>query len=164
MLATVSRHKAPGAVLLPAPIAAVIRQQASAAFPAEACGLLVGAGRRVCAAVPVPNRATEPDRFEMAPADLFAAHRAARQGGVAVIGHYHSHPNGVAEPSERDRVAVADPSALWVIAALGPTAGTPVGLTAWYPVDYQGDFHFRRLPVLMCRGLKPVGAKKVQDF
>ena len=45
--------------------------------------------------------------FAAAPAALFAALRAARAGGPAVIGHYHSHPSGQATPSATDADAAA---------------------------------------------------------
>jgi desampylase len=52
--------------------------------------------------------------FELHPATLIAAHRAQRQGGPRVMGHYHSHPSGCAEPSAQD-VADAEPGSLWMI-------------------------------------------------
>ena len=52
----------------------------------EVCGLLLGAGRRIDAILPAANVASDPARhFELDPATLIAAHRAARAGGPAVI-------------------------------------------------------------------------------
>ncbi|MGF7146626.1 proteasome lid subunit RPN8/RPN11 [Sphingomonas zeicaulis] len=77
---------------------------AAAASPAlEICGLLLGGEGRIDAILPAANVAADPARrFEIDPATLFAAHRAARAGGAQVVGHYHSHPTGLAEPSPRD--------------------------------------------------------------
>lgn len=77
---------------------------AAAASPeAEICGLLLGGARRIERILPAANVAADPARrFEIDPATLFAAHRAARAGGPLVVGHYHSHPVGAAEPSPRD--------------------------------------------------------------
>ena len=75
--------------------------------------------------LPSANVAADPARFfEIDPAALLAAHRAARSGGPQVIGHYHSHPNGRAEPSPRDAADAAPDGSIWLIAASGR-------LTAW---------------------------------
>lgn len=96
-----------------------------AAHPNEACGLLFGerSGRlvRVMQASVAGNVAPEPwHRFEVDPAHLFAAHRAAREGGPPILGVWHSHPQGSATPSRHDRDGVGDPQWLWLIAAPGP--------------------------------------------
>ena len=92
---------------------------AAAATPSvEVCGLLLGAGDAVHVALPCHNVAPDPSRwFEIDPAALFAAHRAARSGGLAVLGHYHSHPSGRPVPSPRDAAAAADDRSLWLIVA-----------------------------------------------
>jgi proteasome lid subunit RPN8/RPN11 len=59
-------------------------------------------------------------RFEVDPATLFAAIRAARDGGPPVLGHYHSHPGGSAEPSATDAAMIRHHGELWIIVA-GPT-------------------------------------------
>lgn len=112
---------------------------ATAKPDAEICGLLLGQGSSVEAVLPCANIAASPgDSFEIDPAALIAAHRAARNGGPAVIGHYHSHPRGPAEPSARD-AAAAEPGSYWIIIArrdvrcwLAATEGrfVPVGLSA----------------------------------
>jgi proteasome lid subunit RPN8/RPN11 len=85
----------------------------------EICGLLLGEGFRIDRAVAAANVAHDPAQwFEIDPAALFAALRAERAGGPRVIGHYHSHPNGSAEPSPRD-AAAAEPGKLWLIVAGG---------------------------------------------
>jgi len=81
----------------------------------EQCGLLFGASDRIDRAQPADNVADRPgDTFEIDPRALFAALRAERAGGERLIGHYHSHPNGSAEPSPRD-LASAEPGRLWLI-------------------------------------------------
>jgi proteasome lid subunit RPN8/RPN11 len=91
---------------------------ASACSPdAEICGLLLGQGGVVEAVRPCTNVADEPSRrFEIDPAALFSAHRAARAGGPVPIGHYHSHPSGQPEPSACDAEA-AEAGAYWLIVA-----------------------------------------------
>lgn len=90
--------------------------RAAASPGREICGLLLGGPGRIVAAVPAANLADDPARgFVLDPAAHFAARRAARAGGPAVIGHYHSHPNGVARPSARDAEWTLDRSLLWMI-------------------------------------------------
>lgn len=82
----------------------------------EVCGLLLGEGRRITAILPAANVVLDPARhFELDPAILIAAHRAARQGGPAVLGHYHSHPSGRAEPSRTDVECARPDGTLWLI-------------------------------------------------
>lgn len=81
----------------------------------EVCGLLFGTENRIDHAEPVRNVAERPkDSFEIDPRALFAALRAERAGGPRLIGHYHSHPNGSAEPSARD-AAAAEPGKYWLV-------------------------------------------------
>jgi len=88
---------------------------AAAAPDRETCGLLFGASDRIDRAEPADNVADRPqDTFEIDPRVLFAAFRAERAGGDRLIGHYHSHPNGSAEPSPRD-LAAAEPGKYWLI-------------------------------------------------
>ena len=94
--------------------------EAAAAPGQEACGLLLGRNGQIEAHLPTRNIATDPrTAFEVDPAALLAAHRAARAGGPAVLGHYHSHPHGRAEPSEADARAATWDGTLWLIAAAG---------------------------------------------
>ncbi len=83
---------------LPASLRARIESEAWAAVPGECCGLLegtrTGGGIAVPALHPARNLAGADDRFEIDPADHFAALRAARTNGREIVGCYHSHPDG----------------------------------------------------------------------
>lgn len=86
----------------------------------EVCGLLLGGEGRITDIRPAANVAPDPARhFELDPTTLIAAHRAARSGGPAIIGHYHSHPSGHAEPSATDAAAAAPDGSLWLIVGNG---------------------------------------------
>lgn len=86
----------------------------------EICGLLLGDDGWITAITPCANVAPDPSRhFELDPAMLIAAHRAARSGGPAVLGHYHSHPSGVAVPSRTDAACAAPDGNLWLIVGAG---------------------------------------------
>ena len=110
---------------------------AAARSKVEVCGLLLGEEWRVERVVACRNVAADPaTAFEIDPQALIAAHKAARAGGPAVIGHYHSHPNGKAEPSARD-AAAAHGGEIWVIVGGGE-------VTAWLALD---GGRFDRLPM-----------------
>ena len=107
---------------------AQIEREARAAFPRECCGLIEGARDgdvlRALALHPSSNLAPEPDRFAIDPALHIALRRALRGTDRALIGCYHSHPNGFAEPSPRDRECLASDGFVWLIAALEGSAVT----------------------------------------
>lgn len=97
-----------------------IRAEAARAAPREACGILLGRVGHIERAAPAANVHPQPERFfEIDPAALVAAHRAARLGGPEVVGYYHSHPNGRARPSRHDRALAARDGAIWAIEARG---------------------------------------------
>ena len=106
----------------------------------EVCGLLLGKGTRVDRVEPCANIASDPSRFfELDPARLLAAHRAARTGGPRLIGHYHSHPSGDPVPSPRDAADAAPDGAIWLLVASDV-------VTAWRAVP-RGQLHGRFDPV-----------------
>ncbi len=119
------------------------------ASPVEVCGLLLGCAGQIADIVPCANVADDPAiRFELDPRALIAAHRAARGGGPQVIGHYHSHPSGRAEPSPRDAADAAPDGSIWII-----VAGEEV--TAWRAVAdgaMHGRFAAVTLATLGCEG------------
>ena len=92
----------------------------------EVCGLLFGSNPDSVTMIrSCENIAANPvDSFEIDPASLIAAHKAARAGGPSLIGCYHSHPNGVPKPSPRDVESGWGMNSLWLI-----VAGNQ--LTAW---------------------------------
>lgn len=97
---------------------AAIRAHAAEEPAREVCGLLLGSQGRIEEARRTANVSESPaDSFEIDPATLFAAIRAERVGGARVLGHYHSHPGGVTEPSARDAMMARDAGRLWLIVA-----------------------------------------------
>lgn len=88
---------------------AFIRRHAADDYPRECCGILAGrrfpdGSRRVVwvrrAANIVEDMADR--RYEIDPRDLLRADKDAREQGLEILGYYHSHPDGTAEPSELD--------------------------------------------------------------
>lgn len=97
---------------------AVLTETAASAH--EVCGLLRGSGDRIERAEPARNVAADPARhFEIDPAVLLKAYRDARNGGPTVLGCYHSHPGGSADPSATDAEQAAADGRLWLIVGRG---------------------------------------------
>jgi desampylase len=115
---------------------ATLIKEAQRAHPLECCGLLLGQGNMIVEARPCANIHTDPERhFEIDPAALIAAHRAARSVGPQLLGYYHSHPVGTAEPSATDRAMASGDGRVWAIAA--------GGVVSWWRDGAQG---FEALP------------------
>ena len=90
--------------------------EAAQSAPEECCGILLGRGDLIEAASAAENVAAErARRFEIDPQALVDAHRAARCGGPAVLGYYHSHPAGPARPSATDREQAGRDRRVWAI-------------------------------------------------
>jgi desampylase len=106
--------------------AATIVAAAYARFPAECCGLLEGMatanGWTVTAAHEARNIADEPQRrFLIDPQFQIGLLRRLRGTARSVIGCFHSHPGGTAEPSGTDISAAIEADFVWLIAGGEPT-------------------------------------------
>lgn len=80
---------------------------AAAAWPVEACGLLLGRRSKDGVAVdtfrPTGNDAVDTSRgYLVPPLELLAADREAHTAGREIVGIWHSHPDTPALPSPRD--------------------------------------------------------------
>jgi proteasome lid subunit RPN8/RPN11 len=105
-------------------------------YPNEICGILVGKednGRRtVGALVPVENSFEADEQFHrylITPEAMLRAERLARQGGLDVLGVYHSHPNAPAEPSLYDRDHAAWTTWSYIIVSV--QNGQAADMRAW---------------------------------
>ena len=139
----------PMPVTLSSSLHALLLTEAAAAHPLECCGLVFGqdVGQdfgqdgTIIRIEPTANVAADPARgFEIDPARLIAAEIMTRQGSDLLIGYYHSHPNGRADPSPCDAAASAGDGRLWlIIAGKAVTAWRAVAggthLGAFDPVD-----------------------------
>lgn len=84
----------------------------------EICGLLFGLPDLIDAFEITRNVAPNPgQQFEIDPAALFRANKSFRGGGPRAVGYFHSHPNGLGEPSATDREQAAGDGMLWAIIA-----------------------------------------------
>lgn len=119
--------------------------EADASGASECCGLLLGypGEGRVTGILPAANIAPDPrHRFEIDPATLLRAHREARSGGPAIIGHYHSHPAGDSAPSETDAAMAEGRGEIWLI------IGRDGSARAWR-ASASGALHGRFSPLLL---------------
>ena len=122
-----------------------IERAAEAAYPEEACGLLVGrctpgGGWRVSTVEASANVAEPPrtKRFEVDPRLRLRLERALRDGPESVIGVYHSHPNGSAEPSATDIAMIFEPAMIWLITAV--VEGKAEATKAYRPAEDGAAF------------------------
>jgi len=136
-----------------------IADAAEAAYPGECCGLLVGRLRpngtvEAVRAHPSANLGRQRDRFEIDPRLWVDLARALGRGPMKVVGLYHSHPDGPAQPSAVDLEAAWGEELVWLIVSVaGATSGEgesssraqAVHLTA-HILDHGGR-QFRELPL-----------------
>lgn len=82
-----------------------MRADAEAAYPNEACGLLLGRDGKAAEARLAGNLNTERarDRYLMDPKDQMRIEKEAAERGLKVLGAWHSHPDHPSAPSETDR-------------------------------------------------------------
>ena len=125
---------------------------AEAAYPAECCGLLVGAAEgahawRVRRVVPSRNLAPADrrDRFEIDPALHLDLQRELRGTGESIVGVYHSHPDGATAPSATDLESAWQPGLVWLIAAV--RGGRVAATAAHLFVEADGDVRFEEILV-----------------
>jgi len=85
-----------------------LRRHGEETYPHECCGALLGQMqgdvRTVEATVRCTNTRTERghDRYQIDPRELVRVQREAREGGLDIVGFYHSHPDWPARWSQTD--------------------------------------------------------------
>lgn len=102
-----------------------ITQAAEKSYPNECCGLLAGTGN-VDEVVTITQVRTSSNvakgsikyHFEVDPKVHFELIHELEGTDQRVIGHFHSHPNHPARPSEEDLKMAFDPKLLWFIISL----------------------------------------------
>lgn len=143
-------------ISIPQAFLKAIVDEAEAAYPIECCGLLVGRNDSATSCVVTrivasPNIAEGPgtDRFEIDPQIRFNVmkeldapenidgprHR--------IIGHYHSHPDHPAQPSETDLKMAYEPDLIWMITSVVAGQAT---LTTAHAVAADSS-QFRQIPL-----------------
>jgi proteasome lid subunit RPN8/RPN11 len=111
-------------------------------YPLEGCGLILegGAGQRF---VPIRNALQSPVAFALDPHQHLAVEREASLAGERIVALVHSHPDGPAEPSDRDRRDAAPggeplyPGVPWIVVAVRRGTVEHARLFSWL----DGEFH-----------------------
>lgn len=112
-------------IQIPASLITRIEAMALDAEPNEVCGFLVGVfaangAAEVNRLVQSPNIAADPGhRFEIDPVIHFGLQRRLRESGEQIVGTYHSHPRGPAQPSPTDCAEAFEPNWFWLITTPG---------------------------------------------
>lgn len=108
--------------------AAELERHARASAPHEVCGILFGRDAAVTRVVFIRNAADDPTcQYRLDEREFVRAVFAAEKDGLGLIGFFHSHPAGLAMPSETDKRLSFYPDALHLIIGL---AGEPL-FAAW---------------------------------
>jgi proteasome lid subunit RPN8/RPN11 len=148
-------------IVIPPVVLRQIRDAAEAAYPDECCGLLVGEGDAsgtvvVARAVASPNVAQDRrrDRFEVAPEVRYRVMRELGDGPRRIVGHYHSHPDHPARPSDHDLAMAFEPDLIWVIISVED--GRAAATTA-HRLDADAG-EFREIPLGTPDGEEGAGA------
>jgi proteasome lid subunit RPN8/RPN11 len=122
-------------IRLSASVIDAIQRHASAAYPYECCGALIGSAGDGGAVEVVDARELENvtdegprRRFRVSAADYRQCETHARHVGADLVGFYHSHPDHPAEPSQYD-LDHAWPNFSYVIVSV--QAGNPADLRSW---------------------------------
>lgn len=133
---------------------------AEAAWPGECCGLIVGrmlpnGTVEALRAHPSANLRKQDKQFEIDPRLWVDLARALGRGPLKVVGLYHSHPDGPAQPSAIDLEAAWGEELVWLIVSVAgapaegdgekPARGQAVQVTA-HILDHGGR-QFRELPL-----------------
>ncbi len=128
-------------ILVPGSLLGQITAAAETAFPGECCGLLAGRARgedmEITRAVASPNIALDGTNgsFEVDPKLRLDLMRRLDGGDERIVGHYHSHPGGGSEPSQRDINMAFEPELVWLIVPV--IDGRAAGAKAYF-VDREG--------------------------
>ncbi len=137
-------------IRLPPDLARRIREAAAAAYPDECCGLLIGHAEGALTMIDdlaeSANLSDRPgDSFEIDMRLRLTLQKNLRGTGRDIVGHYHSHPDAPAEPSERDRAQAWEPDMIWLI--VGVAGGKAGDINAFRLNEAQARFD--RLPLTM---------------
>ena len=115
-----------GTVIVTQDVLAQLIEEARRAPHKECCGLLVGRDGVISALYPARNALESATTYEIAPQELFRLMKRIREGGLQLLGIYHSHPSGDNRPSPRDIAQAYYPDAAYFILSPAPDAPHPV--------------------------------------
>jgi proteasome lid subunit RPN8/RPN11 len=94
---------------------AQMESDVSARAPEEACGIVVGQANNSRLIIPVTNILHSPIRFRMEPEEQLSAFLLAEDKSMDIIAVYHSHPQGIDQPSATDLQELTFPGIIYLI-------------------------------------------------
>ena len=71
-------------------------------LPEEGCGLIAGNENKACRIFELENAKHSATEFMCEPIGMIKAFEVIEQSSMELIGIYHSHPNGLEQPSKKD--------------------------------------------------------------
>ncbi|MEH6475379.1 MAG: M67 family metallopeptidase [Sneathiella sp.] len=119
-------------------------------MPQEACALLIGqrekSGNWQVSRVAVAKNIAERKEkfFEVDPALRIGLERDLRDQDDEIIGVFHSHPNGHAEPSKSDESMIIERHLIWLVASIDGALSFEIG--AYQAGPTQG---FKSIPLVI---------------
>ncbi len=123
----------------PAPSTTTSAPTAKNTYPNECCGILLGRADadaiRVTSLLRAGNTRTDSahNRYHIAPEELIAAQRQARNSGLDIVGFYHSHPDHPAQWSHTDFAEAHWFGCAYVITAVAQRQGRAHQLASCSP-------------------------------
>ena len=108
-------------LLLPTAVRRAMIQHARRESPRECCGFIIGGRGAVEAIVVATNVEPGTTRYQIDPSEHIALRRALRGTDRDILGVYHSHPAGSAQPSATDVAEAHYPDWAYVIVGLRGT-------------------------------------------
>ncbi|MCM8784013.1 MAG: M67 family metallopeptidase [Candidatus Omnitrophica bacterium] len=87
-------------------------------FPLEACGIFVGRNDKAEKIFALPNIEKDSTRFLADAKEQLKAFKETEKLKMKILGIYHSHPDGSAYPSSRDRELAFYPDFFYLIVSL----------------------------------------------
>ena len=83
--------------------------------PEEACGIVVGQNNRSQLVIPVTNILHSPFRFRMEAEEQLNVFLLAEEKNLDILAIYHSHPQGIDQPSATDFLELTFPGIVYLI-------------------------------------------------
>lgn len=110
----------------------ILCQKSAQDYPYETCGFILGTRgyfKSIFKLQKAVNTSSEPNRFQINPFEFYTLELSLKKGYLSIIGFYHSHPDGRAQPSKLD-ISMAWPGYSYIIVAL--TSKRNITIKSWY--------------------------------
>jgi proteasome lid subunit RPN8/RPN11 len=145
--------KPPTSIVLVSTTLTDMHSHASAIYPEECCGLLLGTfdeeskNKRVVESKRMGNVFVKEERYHRYTIDskeFMATESEAESRGMEIVGIYHSHPNAPAKPSQFD-MNHAWPSLSYIVIEVRDSK--PVDTKSWLLMDDRSEFVLEEMKI-----------------